>query len=284
MKIRIFLAIVVSGLLIAGCVISGQEESPEIGLKSSSTVATSTRNDFQPSTSQSTTPLPTYERKQASDLISEYLRTPPCSAPCFWGITPGKTTKNELNNIFLQFGLQTSELVKENLDYVDMRYSFENGLAIVLLLVVKDDLVQSFVVNITPSSSENEFAREWQAYSPDSLINTYGAPSMVNIGIDWGGPRTAFWLDVYFEKYDLIVEYSEYNTFTVTPSGDYQVCPVVDRVESIRIWMGFEPYHTPSGGVPLEEATYLTMESFVNLTTGNPGDACFIINKGVFGK
>jgi hypothetical protein len=135
-------------------------------------------------------------------------------------------------------------------------------------------------VDIGPEKQVVGVKREWLAYSPETLINRYGRPSRVVFALDWG-PRSFFDMVMYFRTQDLIVEYAGYD---VVPwqQGVPWVCPTNLHYDTIRIWMGKNPVYPPSGGSPVDQATYLSIDSFSALMLGDSDKACFPLNLEVF--
>ena len=83
---------------------------------------------------------------------------------------------------------------------------------------------------------------------------------------------------LYFDTVDLIIEYNDYD-FTFNGSV-FEICPLTNQWEGVRIWMGENPYKPPpSFLVPLRDATTLTMEEFVSIMTGDPEEACIELIK-----
>ena len=235
-----------------------------------------------PTQTATLTPPATLEPKQAQETIQALLReSADCDAPCFWGITPGQTTLGEAINIFTRLGLQVKHTnTRDHKKFYEIGYGFDNSLSILSLLTTQDDIVENLRIYITPEKQITGVPREWSAYSPEALINRYGLPSKVAFALDWG-PRSYFEMDMYFDEVDLIVEYMGHNIIP-RQKGSPQVCPLTAQFESVRLWIGKDPYQPPREAVPLEKATSLTMEEFSNLMTGNSNKACFIVNGDVF--
>ncbi len=194
-----------------------------------------------------------------------------CTAPCFWGIMPGQTTLNEARNIFSHLGLQMAR------DFFEIDYDF---LSISVILTIQNNIVENLRVRIHPEQQKPEFAREWSAFSPDTLIKRYGLPTRVDIIQDWN-LNSVFAMTMYFDDADLIVDYVGIDIMGIA-KGSAQVCPLTAQFELVRIWMGKNPVYPPAKGFPIEKAISITIEEFSKLMTGNPDQACFIVNEDVF--
>ena len=78
---------------------------------------------------------------------------------------------------------------------------------------------------------------------------------------------------MFFDSANLIVEYYQKRG----TSNPYRVCPLTDNFDGVELWYGRFPEHPPSGGVSLEEATFLTIEQFYELLTHPAETPCFYL-------
>ena len=130
--------------------------------------------------------------------------------------------------------------------------------------------------NVNPEKEKAGSPRKWLAYSPETLINRYGSPSKVNFNVD-RGEAPSYGMVMYFDSKKLIVEYYSYDL-----GARWQVCPLLNQMDSVWLWMGRDPQYPPLEDVPLEKATSMTIEEFSKLMTGIPSKACFILKEEVF--
>ena len=236
---------------------------------------------LRPTQTLTLTPPIMLEPKQAKDTIKSLLQeTIDCEAPCFWGIVPGQTTLGEAKNIFARLGLAIKSETYEGKDFHGIKYDFDSGLSIIVTLTVQDKVIENLRVDILPEEQKAEVPREWFAFSPETLIYRYGAPSKVDLFLDWG-PNSVIEMNMYFDAVDLIVSYGGYNIISNQKSSPH-FCPLNAQFDSVRIWMGKDPYAPPSESVPLEEATSMNMDEFSKLMTGDPSKACFNLDATKF--
>jgi hypothetical protein len=228
------------------------------------------------------TPRPTLEPAQAEETIRSLLREPiRCSAPCFWDIKPGKTTIAEARQIFSHLGLPLQlTLEQDNKQFFAITHDLEAGPSLEIILTIESGIVQNLRVTIIPEKQTRGSARQWLAYSPETLLRRYGQPTSVDFFADWG-PSPAYDMTTYFDTVDLIVEYGSHNITGGTDSAP-QVCPLTDQIDAVRLWLGKQPVDPPDRLVPLESATGMTMEQFSSLMTGTPDKACLNLNKQYF--
>jgi hypothetical protein len=276
----------VLGLALSACGTSPTQSALPAQSSTPSQVPSATQTLIPPTSTVTPLPtiptlmsLPTLNSDQAKETIQALLKeSADCLAPCFWGITPSKTTLEEAKQNLAHLGIRpqyTNTL--DNKEYYDSSYTFDYGLSISLLLATKDGVVQNLVVNITPELQQTGVPRGWLAYSPETLIARYGIPSQAGIVVDTG-PRTFFAMDIYFDKFDLVIQYAGYGLV----ASDTRICPLIEQFESVRVWLGKNPENPPGKAVPLEEATSLTMEEFSALMADSPEKACFNLKAEAF--
>jgi hypothetical protein len=224
------------------------------------------------------TPLDTLEPAKVDELILALLRNPgDCVAPCFWGIVPGETTYDEANQFFYHIGISPFNSTVDGKDYASYDYELNNDLRISIILGLQDTIVENLRNGIVTEAINGKAESDWMAYSPSAIIKQYGKPSKVDF--NWGlGERTTFTINLYYDKYDFIAEYHSYHG--PEPNAP-TVCPLEAKYDYVGLWMGKNPYYPPRG-VPLDEATSLTMDEFVKLMTGDPKNSCFNLDINAF--
>jgi hypothetical protein len=225
----------------------------------------------------------TLEPAQASDKIKNLTQgSEDCAAPCFWGITPGKTTTGEAKNIFTHLGLQMGDANSlSGKQYYGVMYTNKKDIDIYPILTIQNDIVLNLEVKINIFTYKIGVSRGLSAYSPQTLIKRYGMPSRVDFGADWG-PVPFFAMQMYFDSKDLIVQYTGTDIIPRQHHSSSQVCPMTAHFETVWLWMGKNPKDPPGEALGLENATSLTMEDFSKLMTGNPNHACFIFKGDAF--
>lgn len=237
------------------------------------------------SPTSSPTPIDTLEPEIASATLEPLISDPlNCSVPCFWGIIPGETDFDEARTFFSRLGFTLLDGPEENIgsDYLNIRYETSIGHdTSVTIYPLYNNKVSKIRIQPSITKLDEGSPRWWIAYSPETLIKKFGAPSRVEWALDWG-PNFVITMIMYFDNLDLIAEYSGYNMIMDRPRSP-RVCPLTVPFDFVRLWMGERPLD-PIGfnTVPLEEATSLTIEQFTQLMMGDPQQACFIVNGDVF--
>jgi hypothetical protein len=199
------------------------------------------------------------------------------TAPCFLGICPEQTTLGEAMNTFTYLGFAVEHTVtQKSIAYKDAVKNLENGLEISLLLAIQDNIVKSFEINIYPEDEQVGVLRAWLAYSPDTLIDHYGTPTKIGINVG-GGPRDVYYIVLYFNSVDLIIQYISPKDSYVKDTNSFRLCPLVDQYEIVTVWLGKDPEYPPLLGFAFEDVTALSLDEFSVLMKGNPVEACIDI-------
>ena len=241
---------------------------------------TPTETEIPTSTQPATlTPL------QANEKIRTLLQEPiDCSAPCFWGITPQQTTFAEATNIFKSFGLEAHHTgTQNNQEFYETDYHIEYGLEISIRPTVQDDIVKTLEVGMNVPREIN-IPRKWLAYSPETLIKRYGTPSRVEFSLTDIYPNNGVngSMTMYFDNVEMIVLYNGTEEGFLEDQNAFTLCPLINGIYFVYIWMGEEPHYPPSAQVPLEQATSLTLDDFAKLMLGDPNKACFDLKEKAF--
>lgn len=278
----IYLALIIA-LLLSGCKPASLTVIPtqaEIQPPSPTFIQPTAPPAHVPTETATMTPPATLEPEKAKATIITLLQEPEdCQAPCFWGIVPEQTTLDEAQNIFAHLGLQVKSTTFQGKDFYGVAYDFEDGLSIIVTLTVVDAIVTDLRVDIHPEPQKSDIAREWLAYSPETLIKRYGSPSKMDFFVG-RGPNPLYFIDMYFDTVDLIIHYNSYEIYS-----NMQICPLTDQMDNVRIWLGKNPMYPPiydSEVIPLEEAVSMTLEDFSDLMKGDPNKACFILDAEKF--
>jgi len=243
----------------------------------------STPSSMVESPSATVTPLDTLKPAQITETLQPLLQEPMnCAVPCFWGITPGKTSLEDVRIFFSKLGFTPFEKVYEGRGFYTILYNTGSGYDSHVTFHVNNSLVENIVITPDIPKPKAGGLRDWIAYSPETLITRYGNPSSVRFTLSSYGlagslPNIAVNMIMYFDTSDLIVHYSGYN---MTPAS---FCPLTASFDHVRLWIGNNPPDTPSfETIPLEKATSLTIDQFAQLMKEEPAKACFTLKEEAF--
>ena len=163
------------------------------------------------------------------------LSDQPCSAPCFWGITPGVSTAEQAMNIL------SKELGVKHCDRWDTRNDGGNrGMQCSDITIGLDNEDIVSVIGFSPA----------QDITVDDVIKKFGNPDGVFVtalGIEMQPPIA---VALYFDGENMIIDLPEQNSI----SYNLQPNTLIDRIayleqseyeydkSSIQMWKGFGKY------------------------------------------
>jgi hypothetical protein len=245
---------------------------------------------FSPTPTITLTPLNTLLPEFVEQTLQPLFREPlDCAAPCFWGMTPQKTTLDEANLFFNHLGLPSNSGIDQEKGndyfYEYIRYESSNGLSSNIRLYGYKNLVETIRIQMSVPHKDQSSRKVWLAYTPETLIKRYGSPSRVILDYPIGpGPSFSFDMDLYFDANSMIVEYIGGDL--VAPYFPYspRICPLTEPPENVWAWFGDNPRYPPGPGVEVEKATSLTVDQFTQLMLGDPKNACFTLDWKAFYK
>jgi hypothetical protein len=225
--------------------------------------------------------LPTLRPESVKETMQPLIQDPfNCSAPCFLGITPGKTGMDEVRAFFTPLGFKHREGTDPNSgrDFYSVAYESGIGRDSYIVLFKSNNLVENIEIRPEIIKQKNGSPREWTTYSPETLIKKYGKPSRVEFALGLGQVNITINMILYFDPIDLMAFYRGYEH----PRSS-QFCPFTFPFDYVSISMGPNPPDSPQfTTIPLEKATSLTVDQFTQLMLGDPQKACFNLDNKVF--
>ena len=280
---RIILVTTIGGSILFGCSqpnqVIGTTELPKDKTPSFEYVAptaTKTLLVETPISTMNVEPLPTFDPAFVEQEIRRLMLTNnDCDGICFWGIVPG-TTKFEEAVQFLQ-NRQTSgtrqEVDSTNYYHSTIRYK-GNRILVNLSLSDINGIVKNINVRIYGIHSEEVTGQDWLAFRPDEFLRSNGKPKQVYIVMSEGPEgRISYSMTWLFD--DIYVEYIGNQTI-IKPNHILRVCPLKDQsLQNVEISMGPSDEKVIPDGVDLFQITTLTRDTFYEILTDDPDEACF---------
>jgi len=154
---------------------------------------------------------PTIDRNEKSNKVIPFLNdNGGCKLPCFWGITPGKTTWKEAKIIFDKLSILTEDYKYQDGILHDASFDFyKNDLRISVGLELFEE--QQVISIIVLDISDDLIAKY---YSFTEILKNYGEPKKIGIDLkilgQYGQPDTAhlqvflaygdIWLRIYYNR------------------------------------------------------------------------------------
>ncbi len=246
-----------------------------------------------PTPSPTLTPLPTLTARESETRIRELLRTNgDCELPCWWGITPGRTTWAATRQFIIQMGGRTSDMLHRDGSIGHGVGGFDaNDIYTSVGVLERGGVVESIEVAIEGEHNQLVFLEDWKYYSLSQILAIYGEPSRVWIQLAAGpvmpGSTMGYGIWLFYDHLGFLVSYGGSG---VVVQSIYRICPAQNGpggIVSIRLWLQ-SPHSKTSleelAGVtrenlpylrPVEEATGLSVDEFYALFTQSDAPACF---------
>lgn len=236
-------------------------------------------------------------------LILEFLKTNGnCKLPCFWGITPGETTLDEVKRFIENLGWKGDEyhtfISPDDTLYATLHTVDDNAIGIMIY-------PQNGLVDTISSGFGGRNFKTWMPfYTIEQVLSSEGVPSQIYVslatGLEVSTPKiTEYNLDIFYQKSQILVIYSgsaikQGDSYKICPGNPHQGNPNVPEDEgSISMFLGVpgnertpEELINPFGqfGSPLTiDAVFgMTPEEFYNKMTLSKEPACFLTPRSVW--
>ncbi len=231
-----------------------------------------------PTVTTTLTPMPTFDEEQLETRVAELLASPMnCKDPCWWGAIPGKTTMNEVKQALLPYNFYTDEYEVDGQSYL-------------LVGVGHKEESSDFEFRIVYSFS-NSILTGVTAYAPSvsDILAKYGQPDEVWLSA-MNDPREQFpliWFVIVYFQEGIGIGY----VIDGSSQGDIITGCVADesaeRLRNLRLVIpnsasSYKDFTTIFDKerlyLPLEEATTLTIEEFVQLFNDSTRSRCVTIS------
>ena len=209
------------------------------------------------------TPLPTLSPDETKAEVQRLYETNNgCLLPCWWGITLGLTDWGDAKHFLAPMSFKITERPSQNPDYIG--YVF-----IEVYLEVGQG--PHFYVTYNNRVIEMEgYIEMTPLFDPTTILATYGPPSEVRVEGDE-------YLDIFlfYPEQGFLLEYQTRNGNTEWINGVARGCIRPNGVTYIVVWSPAETFTfserlqqttqfraDPAPGLPLEEATGMTIDTF----------------------
>lgn len=287
-------ALLIGAIYLAGCTASGplpspttninETATPEPSLIPSSTSTPTPTRTATPTATATHKPLPTLPLPEAIEKMQELLEmNGGCAFPCWWGITPGKTTWNEVLDTLQPIAWRMSSL-KNHPVYKD-KVTREFYFAMDDQPTLMNSLMVIFVLK--KETMEIEWIVSGQSYDLEKLLLNYGIPEEIWItanGIPVTGP-VDYTVHLFYSDKGIMAGINNYAGMVHKNGEDFaKVCntALIDNATGMLFWPPdtriehqefFVEYERINEFLSIQTATTMTLEDFYNLVlSGGPGD------------
>jgi hypothetical protein len=215
-----------------------------------------------------------------------------CELPCWWGITPGKTTWAEMVDTFVKEGIGFDPYQEKQLDLHAIADKDRPEQTVDVKFSENDGLVQS--INIDTEYyyllAESKYSEIWRNYTLGEVLTHYGIPTQVYLLLTTGA---ADWTPGMHGTYDLWVEYANkgiairYPGELIHDNQGWYICPVFGNVGGIEIRLQSPKSATPlinpdlgdqgyGFNGALEKLTRTSLQQFYEMFRQNPPQGCLL--------
>ncbi|MBN8657276.1 MAG: hypothetical protein J0M11_16210 [Anaerolineae bacterium] len=235
------------------------------------------------------TPLPTLLIDDQESYVKEFLEgNTDCRLPCWWGITPGKTSWQDSETLLRHLGATIKQFQSETGGY---NYG--------VLLRGLPELVFSFYDNGAPNSivdkifvsgnkgggqDQREFEIFWESYSPKEVMTKYGIPSRILLdtlgtlgNTDMGKHGYTVW--IFYDSLGFMIRYDGFIADEDTFRFCFNLNQGANDIDHIELTLQHQGYAFPleSGdsilstyptrGIPIQNVANISVEEFHQLFT-----------------
>lgn len=216
-----------------------------------------------------------------------------CELPCWWGITPGKTTWEEMVDTFVKHGIGLSaegELTLRNGD----EKSYEDLLSITFQR--ERDVISGidvFVADFHRLAQPN-YRNLWQKYALDQVLLRDGVPTQVQLELTVGAPC---WSPGTRTYYDLWLTYQDrglsvrYPGELIRDNQGWYVCPAAsNQSQGLEIRLRSPKHSTTAVSLAgeedapfrfsgtLQDLTHVSPQQFYEIFSQLPPAQCLLVN------
>lgn len=233
-------------------------------------------------------PTPTHIPLLTSMPIHWLENTQECQLPCWWGMTPGKTTIQQAREIMLTYTGQKGDIPKDKVNhYTEYQYGIRIGdtpfLIALIYLYEKDGLLEGIKIYSEDYQDRDLFWKEWHDFRSVNFLITYGEPSNGQVLLFWERPSPT----THEVLYRMLFEYNvrgimvEYGGLTENIDNLYTICPDTNTEPFFQMFLSnpekvvfISPFEKLSS-LPFSESSSVTLKDYFRQVISNPEDSCF---------
>ncbi|HCB01270.1 MAG TPA: hypothetical protein DEP19_02710 [Anaerolineae bacterium] len=250
-NIKIFINLNVLIFILTSCLSSAVDSSiTEISPNPNIKITTPTVTQ---AVSKTQTPIPSLSVEDAEARVLEFLKTNTgCVLPCWWGITPGITTSDEISSILESFlGLVVSEVryeFSESGGSLLMR-PLSNGIRVGIQYLIHENAISMIYVKteMTENTYDLVYADSFyqevmSEYTLEVILTRYGKPNQILVRSfsDLAGHFNPFQTLLYYPDKGIVVQYFSPNGL-ITENDEFilPTCPPIGHI-SLRLCPRFK--------------------------------------------
>lgn len=243
-----------------------------------------------PTKTATPTKYPTLDSQGRLNFVLQAMKTNMgCELPCWWGITPGKTTWTEMVDSFVKQGVGFSEAERLSLttrDINDRRQSLD--VIVDVNFQAENGVISAIDIELEPSHwlAKAEYPSVLERYTLQTALTEHGVPSQAYLNLD---TNRGVW------DYDLWLVYDTegiaigYRGELIRDNRGWYVCPISDNKYGIAVRLRPPESHAPLVDVTLGKNDYGFSGTLIDLAkvspqqlhamyTQNPPPGCLMVS------
>jgi hypothetical protein len=179
----------------------------------------------------SPTPVPTITAEEEYVLVSEMLRdNGGCRLPCWWGFIPGEIPWETTEIFFASLGKEMHAWSDDGIQHYTVSFDIPDHHFHGQSYHEKGDMLDRIGIHAVPPVGEDgyyaygnpQFAEDWKAYMLPQMLEVYGPPEQMFIGLG-GAAWLPFDLLLFYPEQGFLVQYS--GSAEQGEGGMYRACP-----------------------------------------------------------
>ncbi len=221
------------------------------------------------SLTENSTITPTLSPSDIQKELEAFLQTNGnCLFPCFWGIRPELTSYTQVESLFNSLGKQGFVSNQGVHTLVSTTLAFKGGGRVYFKTDIQNNVVQNIEVTLDGLWNREIRPQDWSAYHLSEILRKYGHPTSIELYLDLPNNLILYGIKLTYNDLDTIVLYTASKSQDKIPSSHVSICPN-GEIESVKINLGKSPINPEPSGVPLSNATGLTIDDFYGLFAGD---------------
>ncbi len=243
---------------------------------------------------------PTLDLEQRTSYLLDWLHnTERCPLPCWFGIVPGESTWSDLETLFRHLGAIVVNETTNTYVFHGIGGFNSFGLYTVFELYEQDDRITAMDVHSDSwnDATQSDFRAMWESYAPEVIIEDYGCPSQVRVLSESRpsheipyGDHIWYTIWFYYENLGGVISYEGRTDYEPV----YRMCPSFTDEGNLGQHLRIEMRSSDGSniiqwgslsnlyGMPIEEASSLSLDEFCNLYIQESEPVCFDTQRDIW--
>ncbi len=163
-----------------------------------------------------------------------------CRLPCWWGIQPGESRRQQVADLFSQQPFHDVEDEFASFSAGVPSLHDPSGYHLKVEVIISDATVSNIDVfaEINSDTAPRYLSKDWQGFAWNRILTDYGVPDQVYVNLSGfpseAGASALYALSLLYEKQGFEIGYVGSMVYD-TKTKVYRACPVFDEVTQIHL-------------------------------------------------